>query len=80
MKIYVKEKKKEDFEKNSVISTVDMVMDEGIHHGLERDSKVHGHVGDFGEDNGVCTNIEPNIEDEEWHQVKNKIKGKGIAM
>ena len=44
---YVKEKNKEDVEKNIVISTVDMVMDEGTSHGLERDSKVHGHVRGF---------------------------------
>ena len=46
-KFFVKEKYKEDVEKNIVISTVHMVMDEGTSHGLERDSKVHGHVSGF---------------------------------
>ena len=59
-----------------VISTVDMVTNEGTSYGLERDSKVHGHVRGNGEDNRVCTNEEPDVEDEEWHQVKHKIKGK----
>ena len=52
----VNEKNKED--ENIVISMVDMVMDERTSHGLERDSKVHGHVRGIGEDNGVHTNIE----------------------
>ena len=76
---YVKEKNKEDFEKNIVISTVDMVMDEGTFHGLEQGSKVRGHVRVVGEDNGVHTNVEPDAKDEEWHQAKHKIKGKGVA-
>ena len=38
---YVKDKNKEDDEKNIVILTVDIVIDEGTSHGLE-DSKVHG--------------------------------------
>ena len=34
----------------------------------------------LGGDNGVHTNVELDVEDEEWHQVKHKIKGKGVAM
>ena len=46
---------------------VDMVMDEWISHGLEWDSKVHGHAQGVGEDNGVCTSLELDVEDQEWH-------------
>ena len=66
-KFFVKEKYKEDVEKNIVMSMVDMVMDEWISHGLEWDSKVHGHVRRVGEDKGVRTNVEPDVEDQEWH-------------
>ena len=31
----------------------DMVMDEGTSHGLEQDSKFHGHVGGVEEDKGL---------------------------
>ena len=75
----VKGKNKEDVEKD-IVSMVDMVMDEGTSHGLERDPKVHGHVRGVGEENGVCNNDGPNVEDGEWHQVKHKIKGKGVAI
>ena len=57
-----------------------MVMDEGTSYGLERDSKVHGHVRGVEENNGVHTNEELDVEDEEWYQVKHKIKGKGVAI
>ena len=76
---YVKTKNKENVEKD-IVSTTDMIMDEGTSHGLERDPKVHGHVRGVGEDNGVCINDHLDVEDGEWHQVKNKIKGKGIAI
>ena len=46
----VKGKNKEDVEKD-IVSMVDMVMDEGTSHGLERDPKVHGHIRDVGEEN-----------------------------
>ena len=37
------------------IDVIILYIDEGTSHGLERDSKVHGHVGGVGEDNGVRT-------------------------
>ena len=57
-----------------------MVTGEGTSYGLTQDSKVHGHVKGVEEDSGVCTNEEPDVEDEEWHQMKHKIIGKGVAM
>ena len=57
-----------------------MVTDEGTSYELDQDSKVHGHVRGVGEDKSVRTNEEPDVEDEEWHQVKHKIKGNRIAM
>ena len=52
---YVKGKNKEDVEKD-IVSTANMVMDEGTSHGLKRDPKVHGHVRGVREENGVCIN------------------------
>ena len=34
----------------------------------------------LGGDNGVHTNVELDVEDKEWHQVKHKIKGKGVVI
>ena len=34
----------------------------------------------LGGDNGVHTNVELDVEDKEWHQVKHKITGKGVVM
>ena len=76
---YVKGKNKEDIEKD-IVSTIDMVMYEGTSYGLERDPKVHAHVRGVGEENGVSINNDPNGEDEEWHQLKHKIKGKGFFI
>ena len=45
---YVGEKNKEDVKKNIVISIVDMVIDDETTHGLDWDSKVHGHVEGVG--------------------------------
>ena len=59
---------------------VDMVMDEGTSHGLEGDPKVHGHVRGVGEENGVCINGGIDIGDGDRHEVKHKIKGKGVAI
>mgnify|MGYP006905963509 FL=1 len=44
-------------------------MNKGTSHGLEQDSKVHGHVKGVGnwKDNGIHTKVELNVEDEEWY-------------
>ena len=60
---YVKDKNKEDDEKNIVILTVDIVIDEGTSHGLERDSKFHCHGG-VGEDNGVHITVDLDVIDD----------------
>ena len=44
-------------------------------HGLAQDLKVHGHVRDVGEKNGIYINDDPDFEDGECHQVRHKIKG-----
>ena len=51
-----------------------MVVDKATSHGLEWDSKVHGNV------RWVRTNKDIDVEDEEWHRVKYKIEGKGVAI
>ena len=53
-------------EKNIVLSTIDIVMDEGTSHGVEQDSKAHGY-GCIGEDNKIYTSITKKVvEDKEW--------------
>ena len=52
-KFMSKKKLKEDVEKNIVLLTVDMIMDEETSHWLEGDSKVHCQVRGVREDNGI---------------------------
>ena len=51
-----------------------MVLDKGISHGLERDSKVLSNV------RWVRTNEDLDVQDEEWHRVKHTKEGKGVAI
>ena len=55
-----------------VLSRIDMVIDQGISNGLERDSKC------VGEDNRVHINVDLDVfEDQEW---QHKTNGNGVAM
>ena len=55
---------KEYVKKNIVLSTIDMVIDEGTSHGLERDCKFHC-PGGIGEDNRVHITIDLDVIDDQ---------------
>ena len=55
---------KEDVKRNIVLSTIDMVMDEGTSHEMEHDLKAHGR----GSVNRIQTSITYVVENQELHK------------